>query len=461
MNTIWKTTVKTQTLVLVATILVGASEHATAQLPENYLKRWDDPAVQKRINDGIERNRQSDVQLRIVDSHGSPLRNADVHITQTSHEFLFGCNLFVIGQMQEKEEAYEAAFLKLFNFATIPFYWDALEPQPGELRFQEGSAFIWRRPPPDRAVAFGKQHGLTLKGHPLLWSNMTHNPSWLPQNADKLRRLYLRRFQEIAGRYAEDIPIWDGVNESLVAGADFPLYSKEKRLDPPFVRWAFAAQQTIFRPDNQLMINDVTTFNWPANASNRYFRQCSQLLADGVPIEGIGFQFHFFDRKSLDQYLNSERCDPNTLLDSYEMFAKLKLPLWITEITIGSAGDDGPSIQQRVVRDIYRLWFASPRMAGITWWNLGDGTAYGNEGAAGGGLADEEFNAKPAYQALNQLINHDWKTNISTTTDAHGAIAFRGFHGGYDVQVKHRGKTQRFRLAVSSEGSNSEMLTLR
>lgn len=27
-------------------------------------------------------------------------------------------------------------------------------------------------------------------------------------------------------------------------------------------------------------------------------------------------------------------------------------------------------------------------MAGITWWNLGDGTAYGNEGVAGGGLTD-------------------------------------------------------------------------
>ncbi|MFV2067932.1 MAG: hypothetical protein ACC645_13245 [Pirellulales bacterium] len=90
------------------------------------------------------------------------------------------------------------------------------------------------------------------------------------------------------------------------------------------------------------------------------------------------------------------------------------MPLWITEITIGSADDDGLAIQGRVVRDIYRLWFAPPRMAGITWWNLGDGTAYGNEGVAGGGLTDHDFKPKPAYKALDQRINHDWKTNLET-----------------------------------------------
>lgn len=93
---------------------------------------------------------------------------------------------------------------------------------------------------------------------------------------------------------------------------------------------------------------------------------------------------------------------------------KFGLPLWITEITIGSADDDGLAIQGRVVRDIYRLWFAPPRMAGITWWNLGDGTAYGNEGVAGGGLTDHDFKPKPAYKALDQRINHDWKTNLET-----------------------------------------------
>ena len=444
--------------VLLAIIMFIRSTYAT--LPENYLNNWDDPAIQQRIDNGIERNRKSDVVLTIVDAAGAPIPSTEVNVAQTSHEFLFGCNLFVLGQMKEKNAAYEALFLKLFNFTTIAFYWDDLEPESGALRFAEGSPFIWRRPPPDRAVAFGKRHGLILKGHPLMWHNVDHNPRWIPEDPDALRRRYLRRFQEIAARYADDIPIWDGVNESLVCKPDFPLYSQANQDCPPYVPWAFTEQQKLFRPDNILMINDVTSFNWPSNETNRYYRQCVKLLDDGIGIEGIGFQFHFFNRKSLHRYIGSDRCDPAALLDTYEMFAKLDLPLWITEITIGSAGTDGPAVQERVVRDIYRLWFSVPKMAGITWWNLGDGTAYGNEGVAGGGLTDREFNPKPAYRALDQLINHDWMTVFQTKTDRNGQVKFRGFHGHYTVDVKQGDKHRQFEVMVHANDKTKAILTI-
>ena len=66
-------------------------------------------------------------------------------------------------------------------------------------------------------------------------------------------------------------------------------------------------------------------------------------------------------------------------------------------------------------------------MAGVTWWNLGDGTAYENENKALGGLLDKDMNPKPAYQALDKLINHEWKTNLTLATDAQGKARFRGF----------------------------------
>lgn len=186
------------------------SDSAAAEMLENYLKRWNDPAIQKRIDDGIEKNRKGDAVLRIVDSNGRTVSCAKVKITHKTHEFLFGCNIFVLGQMKEKNRVYEKAFLKLFNFATIPFYWGGLEPEQGKPRFAEGSSYVWGRPPPDRIVAFGKKHGLTLKGHPLLWHNI--NPEWIPKNPDELKRLYKKRFRQLAERYAKDIHIWDVVN---------------------------------------------------------------------------------------------------------------------------------------------------------------------------------------------------------------------------------------------------------
>ena len=193
-------------------ILVSVASTTQAELPENYLKRWDDPAVQQRIDDGI-RKPQGDAVLTVVDANGEPVADAAVKITQKSHEFLFGCNIFVLGQMKEKNAAYEHAFLKLFNFATVAFYWDDLEPEPGKPRFAEGSS-LHRPSAPDRAVAFGKDQGLTLKGHPLVWHSSTHNPAWIPKDPAELKQRYLQRFPEDGReRYANDIPIWDGVNE--------------------------------------------------------------------------------------------------------------------------------------------------------------------------------------------------------------------------------------------------------
>ncbi|NLX96171.1 MAG: glycoside hydrolase family 10 [Rhodopirellula sp.] len=447
-------------LTMAATVafLIAWPSPADAELPENYLRRWDNPAVQKRIDDGIEKNRKSDVMVTLLDARGKPISGAEVKIAQKSHGFLFGCNIFVLGQMKEKNRAYEDAFLKLFNFATVPFYWAGTEPEQGKLRLTEGSSYFWRRPPPDRAVAFGKKHGLTLKGHPLLWH--AHNPDWIPKDPDELRRLYLKRFKELADRYAKDIPIWDGVNESLVCPPQYPFFSAENRDYPTYVPWAFTEEQKVFRPENTLILNDVTTFNWPPNETNRFYRQCAKLLENRIPIEGIGFQFHYFSRKALDGYLGGDHCDPGTLLDTYELFAKFGLPLWITEITIGSAGDDGLAVQGRVVRDIYRLWFAAPKMAGITWWNLGDGTAHGNEGVAGGGLADDDFKPKPAYQALDQLINHDWKTNLNTKSGAGGEVKFRGFHGRYRIEVTAGGQTKDFEVTVQPGEAAKATLTM-
>ncbi len=446
------------TAALVGSALAAPARGRAAGLPEDYLKRWDNPAVQKRIDDGIEKHRKSDATLKIVDAAGQPVAGAGVKVSQKSHEFLFGCNIFVLGQMKEKEKAYEEAFVKLFNFATVPFYWAGTEPEQGKLRLAEGSPYFWRRPPPDRAVAFGKKHGLTLKGHPLLWH--AHNPNWLPKDPNELKRLYEKRFKEIAERYGKDIRIWDGVNESLVCPPSYPFFSAKDRDYPTYISWAFGEERKVFGPEALLILNDVTQFNWPPNESNRFYRQCRKLLENRVPIEGIGFQFHFFDRKGLDGFAGDERCDPNGLLDNYEMFAKLGLPLWITEITIGSAGDEGPAVQARVVRDIYRLWFSAPKMAGITWWNLGDGTAHGNEGRAGGGLTDEDFNPKPAYQALDRLINQDWMTDVELKSGADGNATFRGFQGRYDIEVTVAGKTKRFEVTVGSDGPVKEVLAL-
>jgi hypothetical protein len=146
-------------------------------------------------------------------------------------------------------------------------------------------------------------------------------------------------------------------------------------------------------------------------------------------------QFHFFRREALENYLRSQNSDPAKLLEGYEVLSELGLPLFITEITIPSAGERGEEIQAEVVRNLYKLWFSVPRMAGITWWNLADGTAVEGENEAQGGLMTADFQPKRAYRELSRLIHQEWNTQTEGKTDQHGTYHVRGFCGRYEVRI--------------------------
>ena len=444
-------------LVPLALMLTLSSGLAWAEAPDTYAKLWRDPAVNAHIERNIEQYRKGDAAITVVDAAGHPVSGAKIIVQQIGHEFLFGCNTFVLGQLTpaESEQRYEAAFVKLFNFATVPLYWEGTEPTQGELRYDEqGSRDIWRRPPPERFLAWAATNHITLKGHPLLWH--AYNPAWLPKDADELRSLYQKRFKEIAGRFGDKFAIFDIVNESQVCPKTYPLFT----LDRDYVRWAFKEAVPLFPTTTTTMINEVTEFNFKPYETNPYGAQIKKLIEQGVAVRGIGLQYHFFRRQALDAYLAGPNADPNKLLDLYEKFGEFNLPLFITEITIASAGEGGAELQAEVVRDHYRLWFAAPQMAGITWWNLGDGTAVKGENEAQGGLLDAEFKPKPAYAALDQLINHDWRTQATLTTDAQGRAMLRGFHGTYTVTFEQGGKTKQLTLLLKKTGANNWTISL-
>ncbi len=441
------------TLAVALVVLSLPSLCCAQETLDAFRQLWNDPAVNERIDRNIERYRKGDATLKIVDADGRAVPEAEIEVRQQTHAFLFGCNAFVLGQLKPEalEQRYEQAFVALFNFATVPFYWAGTEPNEGELRYAEPARDIWRRPPPGRFVPWAAQHGLTLKGHPLLWH--AHNPPWLPKDADALRELYRKRFREIATRFAEHVPIWDVVNESLVCPQTYQLFTPDR----DYVRWAFAEVAPLFPERTTLMINEVTGASFEPMAS-RYADQIKGLRAQGATIRGIGFQYHYFRREALDRHLASANCNPGKMLDVYERFGEFDLPLYVTEITIPSAGEGGVALQAEVVRGHYRLWFSAPRMAGITWWNLGDGTAVQGENEAQGGLMDAELKPKAAYRALDQLINHDWKTQASLTTDPRGEARFRGFYGTYAVTIRANGQTRQFTIRLAPDGPTMHQL---
>ncbi|MCX6906947.1 MAG: endo-1,4-beta-xylanase, partial [Verrucomicrobia bacterium] len=388
-------------------------------------------------------HRKGDATIEVVGKDGKSLANATVEVRQQTHEFLFGCNLFVLDQLPTPElnAKYERAFTNLFNFATLPFYWRDLEPEQGKHRFAENSPRIWRRPPPGRLVKWCKANGITPKGHALMYAKNKFMPDWTARNdAETFRLQSAKHMAEIAARYKRDIPIWDAVNEEIPR---LKHLSEWHAVQGDFLAWCFKEAGRLFPQQTRLLINDGT--HEAHDTTSEYEAMVKGLLRQGVRVEGVGIQFHAYNRGAM---LSGKLFPPEKLSAAYEQLGRLGLPLYMTEITIPGTGENGAELQAAVVANLYRLWFSTPAMAGVTWWNLGDDTAYENENKALGGLLDNEMNPKPAYEALDKLINHDWETRLTLKTDASGKASFRGFCGtyGYTAEVSGKKSAGVFRL---------------
>ena len=77
------------------------------ELYEQNREFWD-----KKINDGIEKNRKGDFFVRVTDKNGNAVSGATLSVRLKNHAFRFGANIFMLDEMEsdEKNEAYKKYF---------------------------------------------------------------------------------------------------------------------------------------------------------------------------------------------------------------------------------------------------------------------------------------------------------------------------------------------------------------
>ena len=171
----------------------------------------------------IEKNRKADAKIRVVDAAGRPVPGVKLTVEQTGHDFLFGANIFGFDRYKTEAQnaAYKKRFEELLNYATVGFYWRWYEPQPGKPGYEYT----------DKVVAWCREHGIRMKGHPLLWADEAGIPVWSQgQPSPEMQR---RRVEEIMHRYQGKIEFWEVVNE--------PSHLPSLKIDDPY-RWARASR---------------------------------------------------------------------------------------------------------------------------------------------------------------------------------------------------------------------------
>lgn len=418
---------------LVGVAVVWLVPWSGAQTPET-------AAAERPLDERIAAARQRELILTITDARGAPVAGATVELTQQSSAFRFGCNIFRFGELPEEQESrYRTYFDRIFNFATLPFYWWYYEPAPGETRAERMQAI----------AAWCTKQQIAVKGHPLFWN--FGEQEWLPADVPTLREAALDRVEQTARAFHETIDVWDVVNEAT----NYDRRDAATRAPKLTRMWQETGQVELIRqtfararagaPQAMLLINDYHT-------GPEYEALIEQLREPdgGFPFDAIGIQSHMHAGEWPNEKIHSV-C---------RRFGRFGLPLHFTEVTILSGAHgwsheswpstpEGEARQAAAVERVYSELFAQPAVMAITWWDFSDNGAWRG---APGGLLDADFRPKPAYRTLERLITREWWTGSeSLKTDDAGRARLRVFHGNYAVEARADGGGATLRLAVTSD----------
>ena len=432
--------------------------------------------VDQKIADGIEKYRKGDGKIRIVDKNGTAISGASIKLNQKTHEFRFGANLFMLDELEteEKNEKYKKYFSDVFNMATLPFYWDSLEPERGNPRYTKDSKKVYRRPAPDLCIEFCEKHGIEPREHALAYEAFF--PKWLYGADIKVIKSELeRRYAEIAERYAEKIHTIEVTNEMEWANGKTDFYD-----DPNYIEWCFKLAEKYF-PNNQLVINEHTGLSWSdrCRATDKYYAYTEAAMLKGARIDAIGMQFHLFNRRENEYKATRSTLNPENLYKHMDLYSNFKKPLQITEVTVPAYSweSEDEKMQAEIIEKLYSVWFSHPNVEQIVYWNLVDGYAHFwdpdptkiaasqgdmtiGENYYYGGLLRFDLSPKPAYNKIKELLQKRWHTEANIVTDENGCADFRGFYGNYDAEIELNGEVIYKKLILKKSAFNEFVIVI-
>ncbi len=426
------------------------------------LKYFENPESDwlEKANERLEKYRKGEAGIIVIDKNGNPVKNTKIKIKQKNHSFRFGANIFMLDELEtaEKNGIYKEKFAKLFNMATLPFYWCDTEPEKGKPRYAADSYKIYRRPPIDLCLQFCAENGIEPREHALAYDCFF--PDWLKGlSIEQEKEEIEQHFKEIASLYSDKINTIEVTNEMFWDKSVTEFYK-----EPDFVEWCFKMAKKYFSK-NCLAINEYTESAWGVPKYPSYYAYLEKNMAANAPIDAIGLQYHIFCPREKEFEKIDTLYNPSHLSNQLELYSSsFGLPQQITEITIPaySNEDTDEEIQAKTLEYLYTVWFSSPKVEQIIYWNLVDGyaafTEAGNmsegENKFYGGLLRFDMSEKPAYKTLDRLLNNVWHTDLQTQTDNNGKINFCGFYGDYEVEISVNGEKINKEISLSPNSKN-------
>jgi len=281
--------------------------------------------------------------------------------------------------------------------------WDTTEPSNGTFNFTPGQ----------NIVNYAKANNERVRCHNLVWHSQL--PSWvssLPTN--QVQAAMETHITTEVNAYKGECYAWDVVNEpfnddsTATPRADVFFNAMGIGYIADALKTAHAAD-----PNAKLYINDYNIEGMNAK-SNAMFSLAQSLLAQGAPLNGIGFESHFIEGQN-----------PTGIQANLQRFANLGLDVAITELddrfTSLPASTAGLQQQATDFATTVKACLAVTRCVGVTQWAIGDADswvpgAFSGEGAAT--MFDQNYNPKPVFTAVQNAIGGSTTTNTVTVTNS-------------------------------------------
>jgi endo-1,4-beta-xylanase len=315
---------------------------------------------------------------------------------------------------------YRDTFLREFASMTPEneLKFDALQPRRGRYDFAAA----------DELVRFAEQHGKTVRGHTLIWGQQL--PLWLVDHGasdrlglrlppialphlpgplgtllsntttlltgwrrDELMAVMKDHIRTVMRHFAGEIGEWDVVNEPMAEDGTLAPTVWRRFIGPDYIDQALRAAHTA-DPKAKLFISDFAV-ETPTRKLDGLVGLARDLLARGVPLDGIGLQMHTHIAGAPDQA---------TLERTMRRFTDMGLEVQITEMDVGTSlldvsRADRLQQQARAYGAAARACNAVPACTRFTTWGFTDAVSWLSSGESGL-LFDRRYREKPAYAAV-------------------------------------------------------------
>jgi endo-1,4-beta-xylanase len=318
---------------------------------------------------------------------------------------------------------YASVLSKHFNSITAEdqMKFDALQPSEGNFSYDTA----------DQMINFATSNGMAVRGHALVWHRQT--PSWVFSGTpEQVLTRMKNHINNVMQHFQGKVGVWDVVNEAIMDNGELRTENEAEGQQSPwfgalgkdYIAEAFRAARAA-DPSAKLFYNDY--YNYHPVRREAIYTLLSELIDDGVPIDGVGLQTHLNLEPGTDPNEQSYHQTVENLEEAILMYSSLGLDVQITEMDLSlylrgiTYTSDMFYTPQNVTPEIfeeqaerYREFLAMFRahsdvISSVTFWGISDNNTWLSEFDSGRQdfplLFDAQLQPKPAFWAVVDFCN--------------------------------------------------------